>query len=76
MYPFVNESEKCHMYRNPFGKYECVCMQKGHLCPGKSCSSYKTTEQVKEQKEACKRRIQSLPKESQEYIVGKYGKYQ
>lgn len=76
MKPFINEKEKCHMYKNPFGRYECTAMERGHICPGKSCSSYKTTEQVTAQKEACRERIKSLPKETQEYIVGKYGKYQ
>lgn len=72
--PFSVGEEPCAMIRHGVQGYECIAMVKKHVCPGVSCSSYKTEAMIEEQRVKCLARIKSLSELEQSAIREMYGR--
>ena len=69
------KKEDCFAWRElPIG-WSCAALNV-ESCEFPKCKTFKTREQIVEQKKRCKARIDSYPAPYRAYLIEKYGKYE
>ncbi len=70
----MGDEKKCFAWWDSATGWSCAALRV-HQCEYPNCRTYKTEEEVIEQKKACLERINSLPPDKKYDIWMKYGEY-
>lgn len=70
----MEEKESCFAWWDSPTGWSCAVLRV-HQCEWPNCKTFKTKEEIIEQKRRCLKRIESLPPEKKYDILLKYGDY-